>query len=165
MPAPPPVPIRATRAVQKDFVEFKRHSNRAPAFLLVAAIILTVLIGYPLFKGAVKLTQGTDTSRPAAVQVGSTGSRQSRLALRAESQGDNVRLDWDRRAPVLASATGGMLTIRERNGREKQVVVDGNLLRAGSVLYGPVHGTVLFRLVILGQNGTDLGESVTSYRQ
>jgi hypothetical protein len=66
---------------------------------------------------------------------------------------------------VLASATGGMLTIRERNGREKQVVVDGNLLRAGSVLYGPVHGTVLFRLVILGQNGTDLGESVTSYRQ
>ncbi len=165
MPAPHPVPIRAIRGVQEDFVELKPRSNRTPPFILVAAIILTALIGYSLFDRAEKLNQGTDNSRPAAVQVGSTGSRASRFVLRAERHGDNIRLDWDRTAPVLASATGGMLTIRQVNRREKEVLVDGNRLRAGSVLYGPVHGNASFRLVILGQNGTELGESVTNYRQ
>lgn len=162
MLTPHPVPIRVSSGAQKDSVEFKRRSNPAPPFLLVAAIILTVLIAYPLFKGAAKLKQGTDSSAPAAVP-GPTGSQESRLALRVESQGENIRLDWDRTAPVLGSATGGMLTIRERNRREKQVMVDGNLLRSGSVLYGPVHGDVLFRLVIFGQDGARLGESVTNY--
>jgi hypothetical protein len=65
---------------------------------------------------------------------------------------------------VLVAATGGMLTIREGKGREKQVMVDGNLLRRGAMVYGPVHGDVFLRLVIFGQEGAKTGESTSTYR-
>ncbi len=157
-------PIRASEEAQGEASRFKRPSNLTQLTLLVAAILLTVLVGYPLFKGSAKLNQGSGGARPAAHQVDSGSSHDSGLALRAERQGDDLRLDWDRHAAVLVSATGGMLTIRDGNGRNKEVMIDGNLLRAGSVIYRPLHGEVFFRLVIFGSDGTRLGESVTTSR-
>jgi hypothetical protein len=65
----------------------------------------------------------------------------------------------------MGAATGGMLTIREGNGPEKQVLLDVNLLRTGAVIYRPVHGDVFLRLVIFGPNGRNIGESVATYPQ
>jgi hypothetical protein len=56
-----------------------------------------------------------------------------------------------------------MLTIRDGKGHEKQVLLDVNLLRTGSVVYRPTGARVVFRLVVLGQNGTHLGEAVAAY--
>ena len=120
-------------------------------------------MGYPMFKGLASFKQGADTSGTAAIKVHDNSSRDSDLALRVERHGDDLRLDWNHNAPVLAAATGGMLTIREGNGREKQVMLDGNLLRTGSVIYRPVYGDVSLRLVLFGQDGTKMGESVASY--
>lgn len=159
--APPQVtPIVPAKDLQENLVAIKRRSNRTPLFLLAAATILAVLVGYPMFKGLPR--QGADTSEPAAVKVQHNSSRDSELALRVERHGDDLQLDWNRNAVVLTAATG-MLTIREGNGREKQVMLDGNLLRTGSVIYRPVQGDVSLRLVLFRQDGTKMGESVASY--
>jgi hypothetical protein len=158
-------PIRATSEVEAEAVLFQRHSKRTTVLLLAAAILFVVLVAYPMFKGSAKLKQGANTTASAARQAHSGGSPQSGVALRIEKQGDDLQLDWDRTAPALVAATGGLLTIRERNRREKQVIVDGNLLRGGSIVYRPVHGDVFVRLVIFGQGAIRLGESTAMYPQ
>ena len=56
-----------------------------------------------------------------------------------------------------------MLTIREGNRPEKQVLLDVALLKAGAVIYRPVQGDIFLRLVIFGPNGKKVGESVAKY--
>jgi hypothetical protein len=162
-PAPDytPTPIRGT--APEKFVPLERRSNRGPVFLL-AALILAILAGYLMLRDSALLRPGIASPRAAAHDLQSGGSHSAGLALRAERNGDDLRLDWDRTAPVLVAATGGMLTIREGKGREKQVMVDGNLLRRGAMVYGPVHGDVFLRLVIFGQEGAKTGESTSTYR-
>jgi hypothetical protein len=160
-PAPDYTPIRET--APENFVPLGRRSNRGPVFLL-AALIVAILTGYLMLRNSALVRQGIASPRAAVHDLQSGGSHSTGLALRAERNGDDLRLDWDRTAPVLVAATGGMLTIREGKGREKQVMVDGNLLRRGAMVYGPVHGDVFLRLVIFGQEGAKTGESTSTYR-
>jgi hypothetical protein len=158
-------PILATREAQRTSVPLDRHLNRSPVFLLAALLVLAILTGYLTLRGSARAKQGINNPSPAARDLASGSSQPGGLALRAERYGDDLRLDWNRTAPVLAGATGGMLTIREGNGQEKQVMLDGNLLRTGAVVYRPVHGDVSLRLVIFGQEGAKMGEAVSSYPQ
>ncbi len=168
--APQNTLIRPAREVQENRVAVERRANRTPlfllaagTFLLAAAAMLAILVGYTMFKGLIGFKQGTDTSRPAAVQAQHDNSDSSQLALRVERHSEDLRLDWNRDAPAVAAATRGILTIREEKGQERQVMLDGNLLRTGAVMYRPVHGNVFLRLVIFGQNGAKIGESVATY--
>jgi hypothetical protein len=156
---PADAPIRETRDFQEGPVALERRLNRSPVFLFAVAIILSLLVAYLVFKGSASLKQGAKTFG----HVQSDVSHQSGLALRAERQGDDLRLDWDHTARIVAACSGGILAVREGNAPEKQFMLDGNLLRTGSMVYRPVHGDVFFRLVVLGQRGTKLGESVTTY--
>lgn len=115
-----------------------------------------------MFKGSVRLKHGASTSRPAALQMDSGSSHKFELALRVERHGDDLQLDWNHAAPVLANASGGILTIREGNAKETHVMLDGDLLRTGAIVYRPVHGDIVLRLAVLGQGAAKLGESVTS---
>jgi hypothetical protein len=162
-PAPEYRPTLGRSDAAENFVPLGRRSNRGPVFLL-AALILAILTGYLMLRNSALVRQGIASPRAAARDLQSDGSHSAGLALRAERNGDDLRLDWDRTAPVLVAATGGMLTIREGKGREKQVMVDGNLLRRGAMVYGPVHGDVFLRLVIFGQEGAKTGESTSTYR-
>ncbi len=162
-PAPEYGPILGMADAPTNFVPPERRSNRSPV-LLLAVLILALLTGYLILRNSALVRQGIATPRAAAHDVQSGSAHPAGLALRAERNGDDLRLDWDRTASVLVAATGGMLTIREGKGREKQVMVDGNLLRRGAMVYGPVHGDVFLRLVIFGQEGTKMGESVSTYR-
>lgn len=157
--------ISRTEEPQKNSLVLGRRLPRRPILLLAATAIVGALLAYPMFEISARLRQGADGSGTAARQAQASSSRYARLALRVEKEGDSVRLDWDRTAPVLAAATGAMLTIRGRNGPEKQILLDVNLLRTGAVMYGPVHGDVFLRLVIFGPNGRNLGESVARYPQ
>ena len=156
-------PILAARQAQQNFVSHDPRSKRNPALLLAAALLLAILTSYLILRGSAHVQQGGASPGAAAQDVKSGTSRPQGLALRVERQGDDLRLDWDHTAPVLIAATGGMLTIREGNGREKQVMLDGNLLRSGAMVYRPVHGDVSLRLVIFGQEGAKMGESISSY--
>jgi proteasome lid subunit RPN8/RPN11 len=154
-----------TRAEPQNAVVSRRFSTRTTVLLVSAAIVLTVFAGYPLFKGQPELKQRTDTSVSNALQTDSGHQGDPELALRVEGQGDDLRLDWNRTAPMLVTATGGMLTVREGNRQQQQVMLDSNLLRTGSVIYRAVHGDVSIRLVLFGKDGATLGESVATYRK
>jgi hypothetical protein len=157
--------IRPRAEVEEDSVVVERRWRRRPAFLVALAIILLVLMGFLILDGPASLKHGTASYEATAAQAQSGNARYPALALRVERQGDDLRLDWDRSAPVLRAATGGMLTIREGNAAEKQVLLDINLLRTGAVMYRPVHGDIVLRLVIFGPNASNIGESVARYPQ
>jgi hypothetical protein len=158
-------PIRPRAEVQEDSVTGERRWRRRPAFLVALAIILLALMGFLIFDGPASLKHGTASYEATAAQARAGTAGYPALTLRVERQGDDLRVDWDRSAPVLRAATGGMLTIREGNAAEKQVLLDINLLRTGAVMYRPVHGDIVLRLVIFGPNGSNIGESVARYAQ
>ena len=158
-------PIRPRAEVQEDSVTGERRWRRRPAFLVALAIILLALMGFLIFDGPASLKHGTASYEAIAAQARAGTAGYPALTLRVERQGDDLRVDWDRSAPVLRAATGGMLTIREGNAAEKQVLLDINLLRTGAVMYRPVHGDIVLRLVIFGPNGSNIGESVARYAQ
>jgi hypothetical protein len=170
---PEPVPaaraehplIRLPEEVRENSPIVEGASRRRPAFLLGLAIIFLVLLGFLIFNGPASLKHASGGYGSSDLQAQVNNSRYPTLTLRVERQGDDLRLDWDRTAPVMGAATGGMLTIREGNGPEKQVLLDVNLLRTGAVIYRPVHGDVFLRLVIFGPNGRNIGESVATYPQ
>ena len=146
-----------------DAAEWHRGSKRGPVFIIAAAALLALLVGYFMLKGSARPKQGASVSGPAAFNAQPDSSRQSDLALLVSKDGDDLRLNWNRNAPVLLGAKGGMLTIREVNGPDKDVPLDTDLLRSGAILYRPVHWDVSFRLVIFGQGGTSVGEGVTTF--
>jgi hypothetical protein len=151
--------------VDENSVIVERRSPRRTAFLLGLAITLLLALVLLVFNGPASLKPWSGSYGSDALEAQVSGSRYPALAMRVERQGDDLRLDWDRTAPVLGAATGGMLTIREGNGPEKQVLLDVNLLRTGAVIYRPVHGDMFLRLVIFGPNGRNIGESVATYPQ
>ncbi len=157
-------PFRWSGELQENPVASRPRKHRPPIWLVAATAILAALITYLMLR-VLAAPRGAGSSGPEAGQVDSGSSHSSGLALRVERQGDDLRLDWNRTAPVLAGATGGMLTIREGNGPERQVMLDRDLLRNGSIMYQPVHGDVFLRIVIFGQDGAHMGESVTTYAQ
>lgn len=156
-------PIASISEVQEDSLGLKRRLHPGWASLWAAMLALAVLIGYLVFNGSAVRKPALRNSGPAARPANAGISQASGLALRLERQGEDLRLDWDRTASVLVSATGGMLTIRDGEGLEKQILLDMNLLTGGSVVYRPVHDHVSFGLVILGKNGAPLGKWVATY--
>ena len=163
-PAPlPDPPFWEPEEVQEARVESERRSRRILLLVLAAAALLAALVGYPMFKQLAKQKQQDDISAPS-VAVQSDSSINSGLALRADKLGDDLQVDWNRGIPIIAAASGGILTIREGNEREKQVMLDANVLKNGSVVYRPVdNDDVFLRLVIFKQGGATLGESDTTY--
>ena len=73
---------------------------------------------------------------------------QSELALHAESQGNYLRLTWNRHAPILAKARGGILVIEDGDQPKRELPLSAELLRSGSVLYQPASNNLRFRLDI-----------------
>jgi hypothetical protein len=159
---PNETPSPAIQYVRQRPVAWDRRLKRRRTFILAAVSIVALLVGYFMLKASARLKQGA-TTRGGAATMQPDSSRQSDIALRADRDGDDVRLNWNRKAPALVAATGGMLTIREANGPEKQVVLDADLLRRGGIVYRPLHGDVFFRLAIFGQGGVNMGESVTTF--
>jgi hypothetical protein len=148
-----------------ELAEIEGPLRRRRGFLVALATIFLVGMGFLIFDGPASLKHGSGSYGPAAGQAQTSSSHYAAFALRVEKQGDELRVDWDRTAPVLSAATGGMLTMRAGNAAEKQVLLDVNLLRTGAVIYRPVHGDVFLRLVIFGPNGRNVGESVATYPQ
>lgn len=126
--------------------------------LWVVQLLVAALLGYIILKGP-RRPENSQFSASTDHQTASISS-QPGLALRVERQGENLRLSWDRAAPALQGAKGAELTIREQNAPAKDVLLDGDLLRTGSVLYRPVGAHVGFRLAVFGQDSGDVVGSV-----
>jgi hypothetical protein len=74
--------------------------------------------------------------------------------LRAERQGDDLRITWDLNATSVAGATSGLLEI-EDGGKKRQIVLSADEVRYGSILYTPLSDQVSLHLTTaIGQQAT-----------
>lgn len=84
----------------------------------------------------------------------------SDIELRAESQGKYLRVTWNRQAPLVASATGGILVVYDGDQPPRELTLSASLLQSGSVLYEPSNNKVRFRLDLTSvQSTTAIGET------
>jgi rare lipoprotein A (peptidoglycan hydrolase) len=70
----------------------------------------------------------------------------SDIQLQVESQGNYFRVTWNRQAPIVASATGGILVVYDGDRTPRELPLSASLLQSGSVLYEPTNKRVRFRL-------------------
>lgn len=115
----------------------------AIAMLLIAA----VAAGFFLTRRGVYRQQEASSSNPAPA-----------LSLTAERSGPDYRVTWDRNAPAVMFATGGLLTITD-GGIRRVIDLDMAQLKGGSLLYTPVSGDALIQLEVMG-SGPAVTESV-----
>jgi hypothetical protein len=78
----------------------------------------------------------SDARQPAAAPAPA-----SPLGFRVDRQGTDLSLSWDRHSPAVASATFGVVLIRE-NDRTRIVALTAEQLRSGSVRYKPASDEV-----------------------
>ncbi len=152
--------IPETRKVEEISPTFQWRSFRVASLWAVQALA-ACLLGYMILTGS-RGPKNSQFSASAGHDTASSGSSQPGLALRAEWQGENLRLSWDRKAPALSEAKGGELIIREGNEPGREVLLDGDLLRTGSVIYRPSERHVSFRLAVFGQGSDNIPDSVAT---
>jgi hypothetical protein len=83
----------------------------------------------------------------------------SRTSLRAERQGEDLKILWDLNSPEVASATSGVLDIDD-GGAARQIPLTADQVRFGSLLYTPVSEQVSVRLTTLKDKQSTRQESV-----
>ncbi|MFL6354814.1 MAG: hypothetical protein ACJ74Z_23590 [Bryobacteraceae bacterium] len=154
--------VRAPVRPVLDAISTSRSSFRLLPFV-PAALILAFVVVFLSVKGPDDFRPRAHNSRGTLQPIQREGSVDSKLGLRARRDGEDLRLDWNHGAPVLAGASGAVLTIREANAQDKTVTINGELLRRGTVVYRPVEGDVSLDLVIFGQSGAKLAESVARF--
>jgi len=82
-----------------------------------------------------------------------------RTSLRAERQGDDLKIMWDLNSPEVAGATSGVLDIDD-GGATRRIPMTADQVRFGSLLYTPVSEQVSVRLTALKDNQSTRQESV-----
>jgi hypothetical protein len=96
--------------------------------------------------------------------IGNVGAAASaplaaRTSLRAERQGEDLKILWDLNSPEVAGATSGVLDIDD-GGAKRQIPMTADQVRFGSLLYTPVSEQVSMRLTALKDNKSTMQESV-----
>jgi rare lipoprotein A len=116
------------------------HSS-IPVFALIGSLTLIAVLVLGGCSSSLKLENAA---------AGSS----SELALHVEPQGNDLRLTWNRHAPILANATGGILVIEDGDQPQRELPLTAALLQSGSVLYQPTSNKVRFRLDITSTQST-----------
>jgi len=82
------------------------------------------------------------------------------LELRVNRLEGNLRVNWNQNAPIVQSARGAVLTIRDGESPPVALEFEPEQLRNGSIVYSPKSGRVQFSLEIIAPNGVKTSESV-----
>jgi protein TonB len=84
---------------------------------------------------------------------------EARTSLRAERQGEDLKIMWDLNSPAVAGATSGVLDIDD-GGTARRIVMTADQVRFGSVLYSPASEQISVRLTTLKDDQSTEQESV-----
>jgi hypothetical protein len=82
------------------------------------------------------------------------------VALQVERRGTDLRVIWDRQSLAVSRASGGVLVIRDGDLTERQIHLDLEQLRHGSILYSPANPIVHFRLEITDAENVKTSQTV-----
>lgn len=105
----------------------------------------------------------TPASPAAPTSQLSSGPRPAGFNLRAERSGADYILSWNRNSPAVTSALWGLLSI-EDGGSRRDISLQADQLRSGSVLYQPTNDEIRFKLSLVGPDQHVEMESVTVIR-
>jgi TonB family protein len=82
------------------------------------------------------------------------------LALQVERHEDKLQVSWNRDSQAVKRASKGLLSIRDGDSPPRELALDGEQLRNGSVMYGPADDRVEVRLEVTGQDVTSTSETI-----
>ncbi len=83
----------------------------------------------------------------------------ARTSLRAERQGEDLKIMWDLNSPAVAGATSGLLDIND-GGTTRRILMTADQVRFGSLLYSPASEQISVRLTTLKDDQSTEQESV-----
>ena len=144
--------------------------QRAEPLAALGVAIFTAILGVSVARAAVERLLGgvepiRDPGWAVAALVLTLAPREATrqvnpyvdLGFRAERAGPDIRLTWNGRLPVVASAYGGTLRIND-GGVYRSVELNAAQTRSGSLVYSPQSDDIEFRLEIYGEQNRFYGE-------
>jgi hypothetical protein len=140
---PEAVASAAPQGIREEGKPVPRRGNR---FSILAILVCLGLLALSAVLYVNRLP------KPAASEVTVTRTQTSAAtALRAERQGEDLKIIWDLNSAGVAGATAGVLDIDD-GGTKKQIPMTADQVRFGNVLYTPVSAQVSVQLTTLRDN-------------
>lgn len=131
-----------------------RSSSRLRRLWYPLLALLMIALGAIGYEGYLKWSALQPTASASAA------SDSPGLALQVERRGADLRVSWNRNAPLVTNAREGVLSIRDGEAQQQTLHLDLDQLRNGSVLYTPANTNVQFRLEVTAPDNSKLSESV-----
>lgn len=145
--SPAAKPVAAASAVRQEIREGEKPApRRVNSFSILAILVCLALLGL----SAVLYVNRLPKPVASDVTIARTPTGAA-TALRAERQGEDLKIIWDLNAAGVAGATGGVLDIDD-GGAKKQIPMTADQVRFGNVLYTPVSAQVSVQLTLLRDN-------------
>ena len=124
---------------------------------LVWMLGMVILVAAASFSAALLIFR--PPARASNESAASTGMLVARSSLRAERQGDDLKILWDLHSPAVAEATSGVLDILDGSA-SRRILMTADQVRFGSLLYSPASDQISVRLTTLKNDQSTEQESV-----
>lgn len=113
---------------------------------IVPSLVIVTLLGAGLF-------QLRHAQFPGAFLFGADATGDSPLGLKLERHQTETdwQVTWNRNATAVLNATGGSLLISD-GPMHKELRLDSNELRTGSMVYTPMTGNVVLQLNVVSKD-------------
>ena len=154
-PALPPQDFRPS--LPPPAVSAKPASARRPSILLW---LLAMLVSAAIASVSVALFL-TRTPRNPVInkEPAPSAPLAPRMSLRAERQGNDLKVMWDLNSPPVAAATSAILDIKD-GATTRRMLMTTDQVRFGSLLYSPQSDQISVRLTTLKDDQSTAHESV-----
>ncbi|HTX38986.1 MAG TPA: energy transducer TonB [Bryobacteraceae bacterium] len=136
-------------------LEPSRRTGRP--WVLVWMLGVIVLAAAASFSAALLIYR--PPAKPAIRRAGGGSGLLAGSPLRAERQGDDLKILWDLHSPAVAEATSGLLDIVDGSA-SRRILMTADQVRFGSLLYSPETDQISVRLTTLKNDQSTEQESV-----
>jgi len=151
------VPVPGARAVLPAGAQTPEPRRTVRPWALLWMVGMILLAAAASFSAALLIYRPPAKSGNERVGTGSVP--QAGSPLRAERQGDDLKILWDLHSPAVVEATSGVLDI-EDGGKSRRILMTADQVRYGSVLYTPEADQISVRLTTLKDDRSTEQESV-----
>ena len=134
--------------------------DRFSALWFSAGIVLSLLVAHLAFLTYQELPHLYQVLPYLATFARHPDAPNDTLLLEVDSQGADLRVRWNRSAMAITRAQAGLLSIRDGDASPRELRLDADKLRTGSVLYSSVSNKVQFNLKLFEPDGRELSEYV-----
>jgi hypothetical protein len=149
------VPASVPRAPAGEVPSGRRTpaiGQKRALWLSLGLLVAVLIAGAALTWRAGASGREASRSGEADIQAAAVIPHPNDLGLRADIQGQHLRLTWNRQAPALRDVQGGLLRIRD-GSESREVKLSAAEVTAGSVLYTRRSDDVQIEMRVNGSSG------------